>query len=322
MRNPFFLADALRLLRCRAYVFSVLLVGFAPAGFSDSQPSYAALRELLASDPYAEIPVYPVTRDLFGQAGESPDNALREAARRTLSSRADWVEFPQHKLLQANGICFAGVWSVDTDSPYSGLLAPGAVHPAIVRLSVMLGGTRRRDRRALGMAIKLFDQAGAGALADVFVMEAMGGRRRDHVLDVSMDNEPDLGTLPPLRDLATARRLRADLLAADREVSGSAAQLNFRPVSQLTEDGLSPRWLRAKPARNTPRVEADDFRDELRLENYLEATLTFQLEVADAHSSGKRAASWRRIGSLRLDEYFLSAACDTRLHFHHGPATP
>jgi len=49
----------------------------------------------------------------------------------------------------------ACTWKINHSSPYSGLFQARTNVPVIVRASVSLSGTKQRDKRAFGMAIKL-----------------------------------------------------------------------------------------------------------------------------------------------------------------------
>ncbi|MGI9293265.1 MAG: hypothetical protein ACR2PS_04715, partial [Pseudomonadales bacterium] len=83
--------------------------------------SYSTIKQAIFQNPYTELPHYRVEKKLFGKSGSSEDNHLLQAAKRTLTTKDDLLEFQQgQKLLQANGICFAGEWIIDAGSPYTG----------------------------------------------------------------------------------------------------------------------------------------------------------------------------------------------------------
>jgi len=288
---------------------------------------FEALRTAIFSNPYQELPHYKVNRKLFGKPSAPEGNKLRQAADRTFSDERDLLEFPDgQKLLQANGICFAGVWSIGTQSDYTGLFAKNALSPVIVRTSVAFSGTRRKNKRALGMAIKLLPE-GLNDLPslNVFVMHTMGGVVTKHTLDLSLDNQPPLGNLPRWSDLGTALRLRRDFEQADRDHHAVKPQINFRPVdhlahyqtnNRLSSSVRSPKWLRLT-SLNTRRMDIDDFREELDVKHYSDNTLRYQIEVAVDHGKKKSTATWQRIGLLHLTESVTSGVCDQQLHFQH-----
>lgn len=286
------------------------------------------VRAAVFREPYAELPVYPVERELLGPGGDREDNRLRQAARRTLTVREDLFDFPSgRKLLQANGICFTGRWRVDRPSPYTGLFARGAEALAIARASVALGEPRRGSRRSFGLAVKLFptrDPVEVVPTANLLLTESIAGTLHPYFLDAVFDNEPDLGGLPPLGRMALALRIRADLMAADAELSPGGPDPFYRPVDALAAAGAggrrsvrAPHWVRVRVAEGTPRVDAADFRDELVVQRYPGAVLTWVVEAADAHPRGKAHARWMRLGTLTFSESVASHGCDARLHFAH-----
>ena len=193
--------------------------------------AFEEVKSLVFSDPYVSLPQYKVSRKHFDVNGE---NVLLKHAQRTLSSNANFVELDtSHKLLQANGICFAGIWKMSQNSPYSGLFQAGTEVPVIVRASVSLSGTKQRDKRAFGVAIKLFPYAHSALTENIFLMHSLGGTKTKHVANLPMTNEPALGELPPFSQLLTAYRMESDLKEADKGFSGQKADARFRPVSHL-----------------------------------------------------------------------------------------
>ncbi|NIW86348.1 MAG: hypothetical protein GWN09_07080 [Gammaproteobacteria bacterium] len=307
-----------------------LVLGFgstaATEGYLGSR--FADVREALAEGRYAALPHFVVDAEQFGPPGDGPENRLREAARRTLESRTDLIEFPAgRKLLQPNGICFTGQWRITEPSPYTGLLATGAHALAVARASVSLSETTRGHRRAFSLAVKLFptrDPSERVPTANLLTMVSILGSRAKHFLNVALDNEPPLGGWPGLGDLLLGLRIRADLKAAEAAVTGGRTDIDYRPLTPLASAGLpagpgpvAPRWLRLRVAAETPRVDADDFRDELRLNGYPGGVLAWEIEVADGTPGAKATAEWRQLGELLLTEDFLSVGCDARLHFAH-----
>lgn len=317
-------------MRLKPSVTTVALTLIATAGPVAAEPGnahYERVREAVFSDPYDVLPGYRVDAALFGESGEVPDNALRRAASRTLDSRADLIEFPHgQKLFQPNGICFSGTWHIDAASPYTGLFAQGTRVPAIVRASVMLDGTRRADRRAFGLAVKLFPRTGERTV-NILAMESMAGRRLDHVADAVLDNHPPLGGLPPLTRLGTLLRIRRDLRAAD-EAHGGDGDIRYRSVYAPAAVGTpatevrAPHWVRFQIPAAVVRVTADDFRDELDTARYPPDGLYYTIELAERHPRGKGNAAWTAAGRLVLEASVTSATCDRRLHFGHPVREP
>lgn len=281
------------------------------------------IEKVLFKSPYSELPSYKINRKLFGKAGNHAQNKLLADARRTLQDQRDLIKFPTgQKLLQANGICFVGQWHIDQANEYTGLFSTNTISPVIVRASVALNGTRQKDKRAFGMALKFFPfEIGNQASLNVFVMNSMGGVVSQHILDLSMDNQPPLGRLPNWRQLSTALRLRRDLQQADRETGSQKPNFAFRPIDHLAKyqqlkNVVSPKWLRLT-AHTTTRVDVDDFRDELRVEHYPKQQLIYNIDVAASNHSSKAKANWQSIGKLTLTKSITSGPCDRELHFMH-----
>ena len=310
-----------------SFIFFYIVMMSSPAmqAVAETPSKFSIVKQVVFSDPYQALPHYPVDKSLFGSK-KGPGNHLLKAARRTLELDDDLYDFPRgQKLLQANGICFSGSWQINPGSPFTGLYQPSTRVPVIARVSVSLEGTRQKDKRAMGMAIKLFppqDDDLSYRSYNIFLMHNMAGVRTRYVLDLDMDNEPTLGGLPGLSKLGTALRLLKDLETADREQSGGLANARFRPVSHLAAHAVpgsvvAPKWLRISVEKDTPRVSMDDFRDELRLGNYPGHKLVWLIEAAKADDRGKAGAKWQEIGQLEFTDSVTSSACDRRLHFKH-----
>jgi hypothetical protein len=65
-------------------------------------------------------------------------------------------------------------------------------------------------------------------------------------------------------------------------------------------------------------VDAPDFRDELRVENYPGGQLMFDVFAADK-KLGTGARDYKRLGRVTLDASVTSDSCDHRLKFKHPP---
>jgi hypothetical protein len=59
-----------------------------------------------------------------------------------------------------------------------------------------------------------------------------------------------------------------------------------------------------------PRVDAEDFRDELRLKNYPDHKLTYVIFVKMFNET-----DWSRIGQIDFTEDAICEGCDKRIHF-------
>lgn len=287
---------------------------------------FETVRSVVFSDPYDQLPHLEVNKKLFGPSDHDERNLLLNDAKRALANPADFANFGQgHKLFQPNGICFSGRWIIDGPSPFTGLFSQGSDIPAIARASVMLSGTTRGEKRALGLGVKLF-APGEAETINVLVMESMGGRVLRHVTDAVLDNHPGLGSIPKIADLGTLLRIRTDLKQALEQTAADGIDLRYLPLEHVsavgvpaTQQVVSPRWLRLAVPTPVPRVNAEDFRDELRTHHYPGHQLVYELSVAADNGGSKRSATWQTIGKLVLDESVTSATCDLKLHFrHHG----
>ncbi|MGE0388310.1 MAG: hypothetical protein AB7Q97_26600 [Gammaproteobacteria bacterium] len=321
-----------RSVRAGAVLASCLCVAHGVTGEEAAYAgsSFRAVSQAVFEEPYARLPHHPVELQAFDAVGADPGNRLRHAARRTLTQAADLLDFPGgRKLLQANGICFSGAWRATAQTPWTGLFAAGTDVPAIARASVALGATTRGSRRAFGLAVKLFPAASPDEVvptANFFVMDSLAGSFAPRFLDATLDNEPALGGLPGgLAAIRLGLRIRDDMTAADAEASPGGPDYAYRPVAQIARAGMAPgapvrapRWLRLRADPALPRNDAEDFRDELRLERFPERRLILTVDAADAvPGTGKRGAAWRRVGKLEFTRDVVSPGCDGRLHFAH-----
>jgi len=287
---------------------------------------YEELVRVLFDQPYTDLPRYKVTKSLFRGKGKNAENYLLNDAKRTLKSKADLLPADRgQKLLQANGICFSGEWIIDQESEFSGLFSKGARSPAIARASVSFSGTQKNERRALGLAVKLLpEDLGDKPSINMVTLHSAGGLKTPHLYELSLDNEPPLGRIPRLRDISTALKLKSIFLDADKQAGSLEPSATYRSVASvaayqqdaLEQTNIAPKWLRFSPASSS-RVDRNDFRDELRVENYPNQQLKYTIEVASGEVSSKSKAQWQDIGELVFKASVTSKACDTRLHFAH-----
>jgi hypothetical protein len=307
-----------------SFSLMVILLSYQSTAIAYQGSRYNDLKQQIFEVPYATLPLYQVSKKLFGKSGDHSDNHLLAAARRTLTSKEDLLAFPQRqKLLQANGICFAGQWVIDKPSAYSGQFQYLTQTPVIARASVALSGTLHTDIRAFGFALKLFPEPEKTASTlNVFVINSMGGARSRYALDYIMDNAPPLGSLPSFMQLTTAYRLLQDLKRADKMMGSKDPDVSFRPITHLAAYGqpvevISPTWLRLTAAEDLIRMDKSDFREELRVEHYPQQTLIWNISVASHNGENKKRARWQTIGKLILTESITSKSCDQQLHFSH-----
>ena len=267
----------------------------------------------VSTGAYATLPTVRSTFSSFFSGGE---DLLATSADRTLWDDRDVLPRFQ-KLVHPTGICFAGTWSMTAASPYTGYFAKGSKGLIIVRASEALGASRRGDFRAFGFAGKIFpgtDPGFAATTANFFTVDDLGGALAPSFLDDPKTNEPktsfhlsQLVIFPMITEIA-------------RTFAATDANPGIRQVYQIAELGLndsstarSPHWMQLR-AETTTRVNAVDYRDELRLAHY-PSGLDFGVFVADDDGEG-----WTRLGQIHLDREALSDGCDHRLHFQHPPS--
>ena len=221
-------------------VLAVLLLAGSSLSTAYQGSSFEAVRNALFQDPYEHLPHYEVKAALLGPPGEAHSNRLREAARRTLSNEEDLFDFPAgQKLFQPNGICFTGHWEIDQMSPFSGYFAPDSRSLVIVRASVALSQIESGHRRAFALAGKIFPTLNPQTVvrtANFFAMENLLGTNDEYFLDAALDNHPVVSGLPgSLGDLLIGLHIQKDLSEVDREVSGNASDVTFRPLYPISE---------------------------------------------------------------------------------------
>ncbi len=313
--------------RTKSMHLTVLFISLAHSSIVHGEAvDFEAVRLMVFSEPALELPHYEVSEEKFGPSKERVNNQLLKDAERTLKNDADFVSYERgQKLFQPNGICFSGSWEIDKSSPFTGLFSQGTNIPAIVRTSVMLSGTKQADKRAVGMAIKLF-APGPPQTTNILVMESMGGKYLQHVTDAVLDNHPTLGNIPKIADLGVLLRIRKDLKRALKNTDSAGIKIRYLPLQHVAATNIktgselsSPYWIRLQVAPGTPKINAEDFREELSLAHYPDGVLSYVISVAPDNGGSKRKAEWEEIGKLELTDSVISLACDTKLHFrHHG----
>lgn len=272
-------------------------------------------QEALEESVYAQglLPHYQVTVSNFVSAGV---NVLAQDAKRTLTDTSDY--FPRiEKLVHSNGICFAGTWNIDTDTPYTGYFSKGAQGLLIARASTALSETERGQPRAFGFAGKLYptmDPTQTADTANFFLVDVLMGAQRNRYLDVKLTNQPLLGF-----------RWSVLYLAYRVAVAFSKADTNpgYRPLYPISELGLAPgtsavtpKYMMLEADPSTPRNDDVDFRDELNIEKHGGTPLLFDILVSDT-TSNRSSGNWKKIGTIQLNDSTVSYGCDRRLHFHH-----
>jgi hypothetical protein len=298
------------------------LGGAQPSAAPYAGSSFEGLWREIGSDPYVEMPHYEVTlKSFYGFL----ENHILAAARRTLSDRNDLL--PRfRKLIHPNGLCLAGTWNITEETPYTGYFRKGSRALIILRASTGMSATRRGELRTFGIAGKIFPTTDPSAVVETVnftTTEDLGGTQRDHFLDALNTNDILKISWPGLfinSGIITA--LGNAFTTAEKTLDVSQAL--FRQLYNIAEAGepdpssaRSPVWVQLTGAPDVPRVDAEDFRDELRVARY-PGGLRFEISAAD---EGTRlgAKNWKKIGYVEVTADALTDTCDNRLHFPHLP---
>ena len=278
--------------------------------------TFQEVRDQVFSDPYSVLPQQKVTMRSFFRG---LTNVLAKAALRTLDDPSDIIPYFQ-KLVHPNGVALSGTWNITEKTPYTGYFSQGSKGLIMVRCSVALSQTTRGHYRGFGFAGKLFpttDPSKRVKTADFFAIDVFAGTKAPHFTDVELTNDTPTGF-----NISTLFNLASGLVAVltFRRADGNN---NFRQLYPIAELGLpegaasvSPRWIMVKAWAGSGKSEESDFRNELKVENYVNRTLRFEIWVADSKlPTGERDV--KKIGYIDLTESVASASCDHRLAYHH-----
>lgn len=99
-----------------------------------------------------KLPQYPVNAKSLFSLG---DSALKRDAKRTVNERFDYYDRLPKKL-HPNGVCVAGEWNIDQQTPYTGYFSSKVRGLFIGRISVAMEDTTSENDRGFGFAGKVF----------------------------------------------------------------------------------------------------------------------------------------------------------------------
>jgi hypothetical protein len=262
--------------------------------------TFAEVKEVVFSNPCTELPQYP-------GLGLSTLMQLFNASARNLTDRRNIRPY-FNKLIHAHGICYTGVWAIDRESAYTGYFANGSRGLVLVRLSVAGARLKRGQRRAFGIAGKVFptmDPNEKVKPGNFVTVSHLSGSRAKHILDFEMTNAPTVG-LDPAANFVNRIIFRL-----------MDTRPGFRQLHPLSTLGVprggkvvTPDLMLLAVAEGTPRVDAEDFRDELRLKNYPGGRVVYAINVKNFADE-----RWTRLGTLTFTEDVVSEGGDKRLHF-------
>lgn len=271
--------------------------------------------------PYSVLPEEKVTVRSFY---DGTIDKLQRASSRTLNTRDDVLPHFQ-KLLHRNAICLAGTWNITEETPYTGYFKKDSTGLIILRASAALSPIHRGEKRAFGIAGKIFPTADINDLqahqtANFFVIDNLGGTYTPNFLDTSMTN--DITSI----NFTLANLGQSGILAAAVKAFGLAEKplvpLTVRQlyeISSLGEAGdtriVTPMFIRIQGQPGGYRSEFRDFRDDLRV-SANGGPYRFDIFVAANGTFGLKK-KWQKIGYIEVTEDVASEGCDHRLHFHH-----
>jgi hypothetical protein len=285
--------------------------------------TFEEVKSVTFSGPYAQLPNHQslglkTVVQLFNDAARNMHD------KRDIRPRFD-------KLIHANGICYTGLWKIDKPKhgsvkpsdglrdpytgirideprqPYTGYFAPGSEGLCIARFSVAGLDLTRGYRRALGIAGKVFptlDPTKKVKPGNFVTVSTLSGTKASHITEIAPTNMAAVGP-------ALAANVINRIIFRLMDTRPGYRQLY--PISTLGvhpgDRVKTPDLLELKVAEGTPRIDADDFRDELRLKNY-GGKLVYDMRVKMFDDP-----TWSRIGGIEFTEEAICEGCDKRIHF-------
>ena len=280
-----------------------------------TQNSFASVWNQVASNPYKVLPQYKIS---LGRLTSWGRDIILEDANRTLQEHADILPSFE-KLAHPNGICMEGTWEIYKENPYSGYFKNHSKALIIARASSALSNTKSEEIRSFGFAGKLFPttnkkQINSENTANFFLIDDLGGTDALHYTDVTLTNEPKTSiNSEVLKNIFYALKLASTFGKVDK----NPAIRQLYEISELGEKNkkniITPKWMKVE-AKAGQTVEAEDFRDELRITT--KQKKVFLISVASKEDS-QGTKAWQTIGSITFNSSVASTSCDKRLHFHH-----
>ncbi|HEY7428416.1 MAG TPA: hypothetical protein VH682_29560 [Gemmataceae bacterium] len=262
--------------------------------------TFAEVKDVVFSSPYKDLPYHH-------GLGLSTFLQFYNASARNLVDRRDIRPYFD-KLIHTHGICYTGVWEIDQESPYTGYFAQSSKGLLLARLSVAGPRLRQGQRRAFGIAGKIFptmDPDRKVQPGNFVTVSHLSGDRAKHILDITVTNAPTIG-LDPAANFVNR--------VIFRMMDTRPGLRLLYPISTLGvprgQPVVTPDLLMLRVAERTPRVNAIDFREELRLKHYPGHQLIYTINVKNFADR-----DWTRLGRMTFTEDVISEGGDKRLHF-------
>ena len=270
--------------------------------------SFENIWNQVKSDPLKTLPQEKVS---FFKLYSNGKDVISHDAKRTLEDSSDILK-PFDKLAHPNGICFKGVWEIDSQNIFSGYFKKGTKAPIIARASTAMSHTTNDSTRAFGFAGKLFSTTNKDEKsANFFLIDDLGGTDAKHYTDVTLTNEPSVSfSYEVLKNIAYAIKVSNAFSNADK--NPTIRQLYEISSLDETKNIITPKWMKIE-AKNPKQNDKKDFRDELTIKDG--EKLIFNIFVANKKMDEKKV--WQKVGTITFDSSVISYSCDHRLHFHH-----
>lgn len=262
--------------------------------------SFKEVRDIVFRDGYTQLPIY-------ANLGLGDIVRFFNASARNLADRRDIRPYFD-KLIHSHGICFTGTWQIDQASAYTGYFSKGSKGLLIARFSVAGPMLRRGSKRALGIAGKIYpgnDPELRTRPANFVTVSHLSGNFNRHIIDIVPTNAPTIGFNPVVNLVNRVLFRLIDTRPGYRQLH-PISTLGVPPADKV----VTPDLMRLIANKATPRMREADFRDELRLKNYPNGKLCYDIEVKNFADE-----RWTRLGFIELTEDVISEGGDKRLHF-------
>lgn len=301
--------------------------------------SFQEVKRAVFEHPYVErpLPVIPVTLGGIarGMFSLSKRFLFKDAAQRTLDSHADlrWGDGKGvRRILHPNGICLTGVWEITEETSYTGYFSQGSQGLIVTRYSTGLG-VFRGEKRTLSMVGKLYptlDPAAKHRTASFITQDDLGAAYPEGIHDVLLRNAPNITVSKRFPDLGSLFLIGFTFFRVDMKNT-------IRQLYEIAELGkpdhlptCCPQFMQLR-LQGAEKIgggdDTADFREEILLHlnrpDGRKVPLIFDIEVADEGEvtgildKKLEVTSWRKIGTIKLDDAAASYNGDHVIHFHH-----
>jgi len=276
--------------------------------------TFNELWNIVKSDKLQKLPQYEVS---INNLYKNNLDIITTDAKRTLSNSSDILKSFRKKA-HPNGICFKGIWNIDTANIYSGYFQNNTRSNIIVRASSAMSNTKSNETRILGFAGKIFplDKDIKHKSANFFLIDDLGGTNKKYYSNITLVNEPPLSfTHVILKNLLYSIKIANTFEDADKNSKIRQLYQVSQYLENKAQNTITPKWMKLtmKEKHKGNMKDGIDFRDELKIIN--NKFLVFNIFVANKKIKEKK--NWKKIGTITLEESVVSNSCDSRLHFWH-----